>query len=110
MVAQQNRHGARRIADGAGEPVTLTFEGNPIPAFSGDTIAAALLAAGVRAFKITEVAGEPRGGYCFSGRCSECMVIVDGVANQRSCVTPVRDGMVVQMQRGLGAVTPEVQS
>jgi predicted molibdopterin-dependent oxidoreductase YjgC len=80
----------------------LTFEGRPIDAYASDTIASALLAAGIRAFTVTEVEGEERGGFCFVGRCADCLLIVDGQANQRACTVPVRNGMDVRIQRGHG--------
>lgn len=110
MIEQQNRHGAGRIGTPAGEPIGLTFEGQAIGAYASDTIASALLAAGIRTFTVTEVAGEQRGGFCFVGRCADCLVIVDGEANQRACQTAVRDGMDVRIQRGHGAVEPQAQS
>ena len=108
MIEQQNRHGAGRVGEPRGEPLTLTFEGTELAAFQGDTVASALLAAGVRAFTTTEVAGDQRGGFCFVGRCADCLVIVDGQANHRACLTPVRDGMTVRIQQGHGAVEMEI--
>lgn len=108
MIEQSNRHGAGRIGDTAGHPVRLTFEGRPIQAFASDTIATALLASGERIFSMTEVAGDDRGGFCFVGRCADCLVIVDGQANQRACAVVVRDGMDVRIQRGHGAVEMEI--
>jgi len=34
------------------------------------------------------------------GRCTDCMMIVNGQPNVRTCVTPARDGMVIQTQVG----------
>ena len=82
--------------------VTFTFDGRPIVARTGEPITAALLAAGVRTFRTMPRSGEPRGGYCLVGRCTDCLVVVDGRPNVRACVTPVRDGMRVTTQRGLG--------
>lgn len=110
MIEQQHRHGAERVGAPAGESVGLTFEGHAIEAYTSDTIASALLAAGIRTFTVTEVAGDQRGGFCFVGRCADCLVIVDGQANQRACTTFVRDGMDVRIQRGHGAVEREVSS
>ena len=110
VIEQQNRHGAQRTGVPSGEPVRMTFEGQSIDAYSSDTIASALLAVGIRAFTVTEVAGEERGGFCFVGRCADCLVIVDGQANQRACTTPVRDGMDVRIQHGHGAVERQVVS
>ncbi|MCO5220996.1 MAG: (2Fe-2S)-binding protein [Thermomicrobiales bacterium] len=108
VIEQQNRHSAARIGEPAGAPVSLSFEGQTVVAYESDTIATALLAAGVRVFTMTEIAGDRRGGFCFVGRCADCLVVVDGQANQRACLTPVRAGMDVRMQRGHGAVEPEV--
>jgi D-hydroxyproline dehydrogenase subunit gamma len=110
VIEQQNRHGAIRVAEPSGEPIELTFEGRSVAAFSSDTIATALLAAGIRAFTVSEVAGDARGGFCFVGRCADCLVIVDGLANRRACNTPVRDGMDVRIQRGHGPVERQARS
>ncbi|MFT4038017.1 MAG: (2Fe-2S)-binding protein, partial [Thermomicrobiales bacterium] len=110
VIEQHDRHGAARIGIPTGEPIGLTFEGQAIDAYPSDTIASALMAAGVRTFTVTEVAGEQRGGFCFVGRCADCLVIVDGQANQRACTTAVRDGMDVRIQRGHGAVERQARS
>ena len=104
MIEQENRHGAQRVTGPRGDAVNLTFEGSEIAAFMGDTVASALLAAGVRVLTTTEVAGDARGGFCFVGRCADCLVIVDGQANQRACLTHVQQGMDVRIQHGHGAV------
>ena len=111
MIEQQNRHGAQRVgrANRASQ-WRFTFEGQAVEALTSDTIASALLAAGIRTFTVTEVAGEQRGGFCFVGRCADCLVIVDGQANQRACITPVRDGMDVRIQHGHGAVERQAVS
>jgi predicted molibdopterin-dependent oxidoreductase YjgC len=108
LIEQENRHGASRVEQPAGDPFELTFEGRSISAYPFDTIASALMAAGIRTFTVTEVAGDERGGFCFAGRCADCLVIVDGQANQRACTTPVRAGMDVRVQHGHGAVELEI--
>ncbi len=86
----------------ATDTVRVTFDGQPLAARADEPIAAALLAAGVRVFRTMPGAGEARGGYCMVGRCSDCLMIVDGELNVRACVTPVRDGMRIATQHGLG--------
>ncbi len=66
----------------------FTFEGEAIAARPGETIAAALTAAGVRTFRITRQ-GEPRGLYCGMGVCQECLVEIDGQPSVRACMTKV---------------------
>lgn len=102
-------HGVRRIVDHPmlgtlpdAATVRFTFDGAPIEAREGEPIAAALLAAGVRLLRTMPRYGGPRGGYCMIGRCADCAVVVDGVPNVPACVTPVRNGMSVARQRGLG--------
>ncbi len=81
--------------------VTIYFNGTPVDALEGEPIAAALMSAGIRAFRKTAKRHEPRGVFCAIGRCTDCMMIVDGKANTRTCVTPVKDGMQVETQNGL---------
>ena len=85
--------------------VTFTFDGRPIEAYEGESIAAALHAAGVRILSHT-TSGAPRGLFCAIGKCSSCLATVDGIPNVRTCITPVREGMVVKSQRGPGKLNP----
>ena len=85
-----------------GPSVTVVLDGRAITAYAGESIAAALLAAGQRMARLSARAGEPRGYFCGMGVCHECLMTVDGVANVRACMTPVRDGLRIETQRGLG--------
>ena len=78
-----------------GQAIQLLVDGQPIPAYEGETVAAALLAAGRRALCGETPGGEPRGIFCGIGVCFDCLVTVDGAQTVRACVTPVRDGMQV---------------
>ena len=78
-----------------GQLVTVTVDGREITAVEGEPIAAALLAHGLRVMRKTPRFGEPRGIFCGIGRCTDCIMTVDGVPNVRTCVTPVRAGMVI---------------
>lgn len=82
--------------------VAFTFDGEAVTGREGETLLPALLASGVRVLRTTPDLGDPRGGYCLIGRCSDCQVIVDGAPSNRACLTLVRDGMVVRTQHGLG--------
>lgn len=84
--------------------VTLYYNGRPLEAYEGEPVAAALMNAGIRVFRTTAKRKEPRGIFCAIGRCTDCMMIVDGVPNTRTCVTYVKDGMRVEKQEGLVAV------
>jgi predicted molibdopterin-dependent oxidoreductase YjgC len=86
-----------------GLSVRVTFDGEPLPAVAGQTVAAALLAGGRRAWRSTGRRGEPRGLFCGMGVCFDCLVRIDGRPNQRACQVPVADGMRVQTQHGAGS-------
>ena len=90
-----------------GRTVTIYFDGQPVRALEGEPVAAALMNAGIRSFRLTAKTHEKRGIFCAIGRCTDCMMIVDGIPNTRTCVTRVRDGMRVRTQEGLGAFVPE---
>lgn len=79
-----------------GETLTIEVDGQPVEAFAGETVAAVLLASGRRVFRYTDKTHAPRGVFCGMGICFDCLVTVDGMANVRACVTPVRAGMVVE--------------
>ncbi len=82
--------------------VTIEFDGKPIEAYEDEPIAAALMAAGIHVLRYTPKYHEPRGVFCAIGQCTDCMMIVDGVPNVRTCITPVRAGMEVETQQGRG--------
>jgi sarcosine oxidase subunit alpha len=79
-----------------GEALKIFVDGKEVEAFAGETVAAALLAAGVRAFRLSHQHKEPRSLYCGMGVCYECLVTVNGIHAQRACVTFVEDGMKVE--------------
>ncbi len=97
----------RRLRDVAGPLVRITVDGRPVTARAGETVAAALLAHGLKACRTTAISGAPRGPYCMMGVCFDCLVTVDGVGNRQGCLTLVREGMAVETQRGARAVAQE---
>lgn len=80
--------------------VPVTIDGLPFVARAGDTVAAALLAAGITTFRTTPGRGAPRGPYCLMGVCFECLVEIDGEPNRQACMTPVEPGMRIGVQHG----------
>ncbi len=89
---------ARRV-DGVerGTHITITVNGDTVAAYAGESIAAALLASGRRAFR-RHPGGSPRGLFCGMGMCFDCLVTVDGVPNVRACVTEARDGCKIELR------------
>ncbi|AUW59783.1 hypothetical protein C1T17_18580 [Sphingobium sp. SCG-1] len=86
----------KRLDPGFSDPVGFTFAGRPMEARTGESVAAALLAAGVTRFRTSAVTGEPRAPYCMMGVCFECIVEVDGRPNRQACLVPVAEGMQVE--------------
>ncbi|WP_428483285.1 (2Fe-2S)-binding protein [Rhodopila sp.] len=78
----------------------IWFAGQAIPARSGDSVAVALLAAGIAATRTTPISGAPRGPFCMMGACFDCLAMVDGQANVQTCMVAARDGMRVERQEG----------
>ena len=89
----------KRLGD-VGTAITLKVDGKPIRARTGDTVAAAMLAAGIDHCRTTPVTGAPRAPYCLMGVCFDCLVTVDGIGSRQGCLVPVRDGMTVETQIG----------
>jgi aerobic-type carbon monoxide dehydrogenase small subunit (CoxS/CutS family) len=91
---------SNRVAQGVtrAEPFTFTLDSQPIEAFPGETIAAALLAAGIRTLRRTANAGAPRGIFCGMGICFDCLVVVDGRPHLRACLIEAKPGMQVLIQ------------
>jgi len=75
----------------------IEVNGQKIQARSGQTIAAALIKAGVQVFRHTP-AQAPRGIFCGMGVCFECVVTVNGIPDQRACMTLVQPGMKIETQ------------
>lgn len=82
--------------------VFITVDGKKIDAYEDEPIAAAMFAAGLRVNRTTPKYNEPRGVYCNRGRCTDCVMKVDGNPYIRTCVTMVKDGMQIESLKGLG--------
>jgi D-hydroxyproline dehydrogenase subunit alpha len=85
---------------------TFRFDEERIMAAPGQTVAAALWAAGIRSWRTTRGSGTPRGLFCGIGACFECLITIDGEPNQRACLVPARQDMVVTTQLGTGHGPP----
>lgn len=87
-----------------GKELHFTFNGRPMTGFEGETIAAALHAAGVKVLAKSENLHRPRGFFCAIGNCASCQMTVDGEPNVRTCITLLREGMEVESQEGKGRI------
>ncbi len=82
--------------------VSFTFNGKKLFGYEGDTIASALHAQGIKHLSDSIHKKRPRGFYCAIGNCASCNMIVDGVPNVRTCITPLKEGVDVRKQDGKG--------
>lgn len=78
-----------------GAPVVIRVDGEPVPCFAGESVAAALLADGRRQLRLSPRAGGPRGAFCLMGACQECAIRIGGRVTA-ACMVEVRDGLVVE--------------
>lgn len=67
--------------------VHFTFDGRPLSAPEGSTIAAGLLANGIVSWRNTRRYGRPRGVFCGIGACYDCLVDVNSATAVRACMT-----------------------
>jgi D-hydroxyproline dehydrogenase subunit gamma len=81
---------------------SITFNGEAVPLVPGQTIAAALLAAGHRELRQTRLGSRPRGIYCGIGACFDCLVVVNGAPSRRACLIEAQPGDQIESQRGTG--------
>lgn len=79
--------------------INIQVDGRNIEAYEGETIATALLAAGIFIFRESLKTHEPRSVYCGMGTCCECLVCVDNNRSVRACMTEVVDGMKIETNR-----------
>jgi predicted molibdopterin-dependent oxidoreductase YjgC len=89
----------KRLNPGSAGMLTFRFAGRRVEARADESVAAALLAAGIRSFRGSAVTGQPRGPYCMMGVCFECLVDIDGQPNRQACLVPVAAGMRVEPGR-----------
>jgi len=86
------------------DKVSFRFNGKIIYGVKGDTIASALHENGIKKLSESIHLKRPRGFYCAIGNCASCNMVVDGKPNVRTCITPLKEGMVVENQVGKGKV------
>lgn len=84
-----------------GRIVNFTYDGKELQGYEGEPIAAALKAQGVMVHRYTKKEHKPRGIFCAIGRCTDCVMVVNGQPNVRTCATPLEEGMKIKTQYGV---------
>ena len=91
----------KRVFEGVerGQPFEIDVDGEKIVAYEGETIGAALLAAGRKTLRFTNKLEQPRGIYCGIGLCQECRMTINGIPNTQVCQTLATPGCRVETQK-----------
>jgi hypothetical protein len=84
--------------------VKFFFQGKKLYGYEGEPIAAALVANGIKVFRYTEKLKRARGFFCAVGKCSSCLMVVNGRPNVMVCMEPLRANVRVNRQVGRGKI------
>ncbi len=90
----------RQPDDTATDTVEVILDGETLVLPANISVAAAMLLTENQNLRSTPVTDSPRAPFCMMGVCFDCLMEIDGCANQRSCMTTVRDGMHICRQQG----------
>jgi hypothetical protein len=90
----------RKLDNSEAPPFLFSFENQQVNARGGQSVAAALIANGIRTLRIDE-AGNPKGILCGIGYCFECRCVIDDEPDRRACMVEAKPGMRVRRQQGL---------
>lgn len=90
-----------------GRKVKFQFEGKRAAGYENESIAAALFASGVKVFRKSKRFDHPEGWFCGIGKCSSCLMRVNGIPSVRTCITPLREEMRVELQGAKGVLPDE---
>ena len=80
--------------------IKFIWNGKELTGYEDEMIASALIANDVHIFGHHPKDNSPQGMFCANGQCSQCLVIAGGLP-VKSCMTPLREGMVVESVEGL---------
>ena len=90
------------------EIVEVFLNGQSVQVLQGTSVAAMALTEGLRFTRTTPISDSKRAPFCMMGVCYECLMIIDGKANQRACATIVKQGMKIETQQGVGPALENV--
>ena len=96
----------RRIEQNESDTVTVRIENREFQVPAGISVAAAMLLCGYNKVRTTPVSAAPRLPFCMMGICFDCLMRIDGVANQQACQVEVSDNMTIEFQHGAAELEP----
>lgn len=86
------------------QEIFFMFEGKKVSGYEGDTVASALHALGIKTLSYSIKKKRPRGFYCAIGNCASCNMVVNGISNVRTCITPLESNMIIERQKNKGVL------
>jgi predicted molibdopterin-dependent oxidoreductase YjgC len=89
---------SREPREQAEDDVTITLDGEELTGLAGQSIAAVVLASGRVSWRRTSAGDRPRGVFCGIGICFDCLAVVNGLGDVRTCQRRAADGDVVETQ------------
>ncbi|WP_428352994.1 (2Fe-2S)-binding protein [Methyloprofundus sp.] len=92
----------KQLPNSDAENYEVLLNGQKVLVPKGTTVAAMALVQGIRTTRTTPISASPRAPFCMMGVCYDCLMLIDGKANQRACATYVQPGMRVATQQGVG--------
>ncbi len=99
----------KQLSNSPVETIEVTLNGQKFQVSQGMTVAAAALTQGLRYTRTTPVSNSKRLPFCMMGVCYDCLMVIDGKANQRACTTYVKKGMQIETQQGVGSSLGETE-
>jgi predicted molibdopterin-dependent oxidoreductase YjgC len=92
----------RQLPNNDAEMLQVFLNGKSVQVQKGTTVAAMALTDGLRHTRTTPISKSKRAPFCMMGVCYDCLMVIDGKANQRACATYVKEGMRVDTQQDVG--------
>ncbi len=75
--------------------IEFNWQGKALKGLTGETIASALFANGIKVFGHHHKDGSPQGIFCANGQCSQCLVLSQGIP-VKACMEIIQSGMQVE--------------
>lgn len=86
------------VLDFKGEKIKFIFNGKELYGIKDEPVIVSLRANGVLRTRHSAKHKKPLGPFCMQGRCGNCMMNIDGIPNTMACITPLKEGMLVNYQ------------
>jgi predicted molibdopterin-dependent oxidoreductase YjgC len=93
----------KQLSDITEETIDVYLNGQKIQTSNNITVAALCMTQGLRFTRTTAISNTKRAPFCMMGVCYECLMVIDGKANQRACAITVKKGMKIETQVGVGS-------